>query len=64
MVKKYDRSYCDYPLPNRIVGVVTLVNLVSGNKERPSCLVGYWLDKNNFNTPAQFGVDDLFDTRR
>ena len=43
------------------MGVVTLANLAEVSKERPSCLVGYWLDKNGFNTPDHFGVVDLFD---
>ena len=58
--EEYDRSYCDFHY-QKDSGCRYFGEPRRGNKERPSCLVGYWLDKNNFNTPAQFGVDDLFE---
>jgi len=58
--EEFDRSYCDfhYQLDS---GCRYFGEPRQGSKERPSCLVGYWLDKNNFNTPEHFGVDDLFE---
>ena len=58
--EEFDRTYCDFHY-QKDSGCRYFGEPRRGNKERPSCLVGYWLDKNNFNTPAQFGVDDLFE---
>jgi len=56
----YDRTYCDFHY-DLYGGCRYFGEPRKGNKERPSCVVGYWLDKNNLNTPADFGVDDLFE---
>jgi len=55
-----DRTYCDFHY-DLYGGCRYFGEPRKGNKERPSCVVGYWLDKNNLNTPADFGVDDLFE---
>ena len=58
--EEFDRNYCDYHY-QQDSGCRYFGEQRRGNKERPSCLVGYWLDKNGFNTPEHFGVEDLFD---
>ena len=58
--EEFDRNYCDYHY-QQDSGCRYFGEPRRGNKERPSCLVGYWLDKNGFNTPDHFGVVDLFD---
>ena len=58
--EEFDRSYCDFHY-QQDTGCRYFGNPRRGSKELPSCLVGYWLDKNGFNTPEHFGVDDLFD---
>ena len=58
--EEFDRNYCDFHY-QQDSGCRYFGEPRRGNKERPSCLVGYWLDKNGFNTPEHFGVDDLFE---
>lgn len=58
--EEYDRNYCDFHY-QQDSGCRYFGEQRRGNKERPSCLVGYWLDKNGFNTPEHFGVEDLFE---